>query len=100
METPELTFQNQTDVDEQIAKRIDFIYKVFPGGLGEFFDNLRHEHGDQETSDSPIDRVIDKHLSAVAKVASQSSGANSWPQFQTEYKSFCNGLWGIRRADR
>ena len=61
METPELIIQDQSDVDDQIAKRIEAIQRTF-GGLGEFFNHLHEQRQDQTDTDSVIDKLIERHL--------------------------------------
>ena len=76
METPELTIQDQGDVNSQIADRIRLINKVFKGGLEEFFDKTHKERDKSEAPTSPIEILIDQHLSEAAK-CSDTSGASS-----------------------
>jgi hypothetical protein len=66
METPELTTQDHSDVNNQIAERIGLINKLFKGGLGEFFDKL-HEEQESESPTSPVERLIERRLSEAAK---------------------------------
>jgi len=77
MDTPELITQDQGDVNNQIAERIALINKMFKGGLGEFFDKLREGRKDSDMSTSPIEALIDQHLSEAAKCGGSSSGGHS-----------------------
>ena len=76
MQTPDLTIQDQPDVDEQIAARIKAIEKRF-GGLGKFFECLRAESEERPVEDSVVDKLIEEHLSLAARISKSHPSANS-----------------------
>jgi hypothetical protein len=76
MQTPELTIQDQPDVDDQIAARIRAIEKRF-GGLGQFFERLRAENEDESRSSSVIDKVIEEHLTLAARISKEHPSGHS-----------------------
>ena len=76
MQTPELTIQDQPDVDDQIAARIKAIERTF-GGLGQFFERLRAEGEDESCSSSTIDKLIEEHLSLAARISKSPPSGHS-----------------------
>jgi hypothetical protein len=77
METPELTTQNQGDVNDQIAARFELIHKAFKGGLGEFFERLHNDRREFEVATTRDEGVIYRHLCEAAKCRDSSDGVNS-----------------------
>ena len=67
MQTPDLTIQDQPDVDEQIAARIKAIEKRF-GGLGKFFECLRAESEGRPVEGSVVDKLMEERLSLSSDI--------------------------------
>jgi len=77
METPELPTQEQSDVNKQIADRIDLINTVFKGGLGEFFEKLRKDRHDGEFGLILDEGLVRRRLSETIHCKDASPGAHS-----------------------